>query len=40
MHTGYGFGLRGHAPGGMTLRFDLAHSREGFRFHISGGPTF
>jgi outer membrane protein assembly factor BamA len=40
MHTGYGFGIRGHAPGGMTLRFDLAHSREGFRFHISSGPTF
>lgn len=40
MHTGYGFGLRAHAPAGFVLRFDLAHSLEGFRFHIGGGPSF
>lgn len=40
MHTGYGFGIRGHAPGDVTLRFDFAHSTEGFKFHISGGPSF
>ena len=40
MHTGYGFGIRGHGPGGMTLRFDFAHSQEGFRLHISSGPSF
>jgi outer membrane protein assembly factor BamA len=40
MHTGYGFGLRAHAPGGLTLRFDLAKSAEGVRVHISGGPAF
>jgi len=40
MHTGYGFGARVHAPGGMTLRFDLANSTEGFKFHIGGGPSF
>jgi outer membrane protein assembly factor BamA len=40
MHAGYGVGLRAHAPGGFVLRFDLAHSVEGFRFHVSGGPSF
>ena len=40
LHTGYGFGIRGHAPGDMSLRFDLAKSTEGFKFHISGGPSF
>lgn len=40
MHTGYGVGLRAHAPGGFVLRFDLARSVEGFRFHVSGGPSF
>ncbi len=40
MHTGYGFGLRGHAPGGMTLRFDVANSTEGIKLHISAGPSF
>lgn len=40
MHTGYGFGIRTHAPGGMQLRFDLANSTEGFKFHIGGGPSF
>jgi outer membrane protein assembly factor BamA len=40
MHTGYGFGIRAHVPGGMALRFDFANSTEGFKIHISGGPTF
>jgi outer membrane protein assembly factor BamA len=40
LHTGYGFGIRGHAPGGMVLRFDFAYSTEGFKVHISGGPEF
>jgi len=40
MHTGYGFGVRVHAPPNFLLRFDLANSTEGLRFHVSGGPTF
>lgn len=40
MHTGYGLGLRAHTPEGFVLRFDLARSREGVKFHISGGPSF
>jgi outer membrane protein assembly factor BamA len=40
MHTGYGVGFRFHTPPNFVLRMDLAHSTEGFRFHISGGPSF
>ena len=40
LKTGYGFGLRFHAPGGFSLRMDLANSFEGFKFHIGGGPSF
>jgi hypothetical protein len=40
MHTGYGFGIRAHAPPNFVLRFDLAKSTEGLRFHVSGGPSF
>lgn len=40
LHTGYGVGLRIHAPSGMAFRMDLANSAEGFKFHISGGPSF
>jgi hypothetical protein len=40
MHTGYGFGIRAHAPPNFVLRFDVAKSTEGLRFHISGGPSF
>lgn len=40
MKSGYGFGLRGHGPGGMVLRFDLARSNEGFILHIGSGPSF
>jgi hypothetical protein len=40
LHTGYGFGLRVHTPGGWRLRFDLARSVEGIKFHVSSGPSF
>lgn len=40
LHTGYGFGLRVHTPGGFRLRFDLARSTEGIKLHISAGPSF
>jgi outer membrane protein assembly factor BamA len=40
MHTGYGFGVRAHAPPNFVLRFDVAKSPEGLRFHVSGGPSF
>lgn len=39
MHTGYGVGFRAHNDN-FVLRLDLAQSREGFRFHIGGGPSF
>ena len=38
--SGYGFGVRGHAPGGMVVRFDLAKSAEGLVLHIGSGPSF
>ena len=38
--SGYGFGIRGHAPGGMVMRFDFAKSAEGFVLHIGSGPDF
>ncbi|MFQ5793396.1 MAG: BamA/TamA family outer membrane protein, partial [Acidobacteriota bacterium] len=40
LHTGYGFGMRAHAPGDVRFRIDLARSREGFKLHIGGGPSF
>jgi outer membrane protein assembly factor BamA len=40
LHTGYGFGLRVHTPSGWRLRFDLARSVEGLKFHVSSGPSF
>ncbi len=40
LHTGYGIGLRVHTPAGFRLRFDLAGSREGIKFHVSSGPSF
>ncbi len=40
MQSGYGFGIRGHAPGGTVFRFDFARSNEGFKLHIGGGPSF
>jgi len=38
--AGYGVGLRSVLPGGGGFRIDLARGREGFRFHIGGGPSF
>lgn len=40
LKSGYGFGLRGHGPTGMVLRFDFARSDEGFILHIGSGPSF
>lgn len=40
LKSGYGFGIRGHAPGGMVMRFDFAWSEEGFRLHVGSGPGF
>jgi hypothetical protein len=37
LHYGYGWGVRVHAPGPYYLNLDLANSKEGFVFHISGG---
>jgi hypothetical protein len=36
LELGYGFGIRGHAPGGMLFRIDVARSYEGFQV---GGPV-
>ena len=40
LESAYGFGIRGHSPEGMVLRFDFARSNEGFILHIGGGPSF
>ena len=40
LESGYGFGIRGHAPGGTVFRIDLARSNEGFKLHLGGGPSF
>ena len=40
MHTGYGFGVRAHGPGGTILRVDVARSTEGYKLHIGAGPSF
>jgi hypothetical protein len=40
LHTGYGLGLRLHTPSNWRLRFDLARSSEGFKFHVGTGPSF
>jgi hypothetical protein len=40
LKSGYGFGIRGHAPGGTVFRIDLAQSNEGFKVHFGGGPSF
>jgi hypothetical protein len=40
LHYGYGGGVRVHAPGPVFLNLDLAHSKEGFVFHISSGIGF
>ena len=40
LKSGYGFGIRGHGPTGMVMRFDFAKSNEGFILHIGSGPSF
>ena len=40
LESGYGFGIRGHAPGGTVFRIDFARSNEGFKLHLGGGPSF
>ena len=40
LKSAYGFGIRGHSPDGMVLRFDFARSNERFILHIGGGPSF
>ena len=40
MQSGYGFGIRGHAPGGTVFRIDVARSSEGVKVHVGGGPSF
>lgn len=40
LRSGFGFGIRGHAPGGAVMRFDFAWSEEGFRLHVGSGPSF
>ena len=40
LNSSYGFGIRGHSPEGMVLRFDFSRSNEGFILHIGGGPSF
>jgi hypothetical protein len=38
--TGYGIGVRFHGPTFTPLRIDVAHGREGFRVHFTGGVPF
>ena len=40
MRSGYGFGLRVHAPGPVFFNVDLARGIEGYKLHIGGGPSF
>ena len=40
LRSGYGFGIRMHAPGGFVMRIDLARSSEGFALHTASGPRF
>ena len=40
LHTGFGWGIRVHAPGDFFFNIDLAGSKEGFKIHIGGGPRF
>lgn len=40
LKTAYGIGLRIHGPTFTPLRFDMAHGKEGFQFHITGGIAF
>jgi len=40
LKTAYGIGFRIHGPTFTPLRFDIAHGKEGFRFHITGGVAY
>ncbi len=40
LKTAYGIGLRVHGPNFTPLRFDVAHGKDGFRFHITGGIAY
>lgn len=40
LHASYGAGIIFRPPGGFRLRFDVARSQEGIRFHIGSGPNF
>ena len=40
LHYGYGGGVRLRAPGFIMFNMDLAHSEEGWKLHIGGGPSF
>lgn len=38
--TSYGGGVRLKGASGMALRFDVGHSKEGFRYYFSFGPEW
>ena len=38
--TSYGGGIRLKGAHGMAVRFDVGHSREGFRYYFSFGPEW
>ena len=40
LKSGYGFGVRAHAPGDFVVRIDIARSTEGIKLHIGAGPSF
>ncbi len=40
LQSGYGFGVRAHAPGDFVVRIDIARSTEGIKLHIGAGPSF
>ena len=40
LKTAYGIGFRIHGPTFTPLRVDVAHGKEGFRFHITGGVAY
>jgi hypothetical protein len=40
LKTAYGIGIRIHGPTFTPLRMDVAHGKEGFRFHITGGVAY
>jgi hypothetical protein len=40
LNTSYGIGARFHAPAATVLRTEVAHGREGYRFHFAFGKAF